>query len=112
MAVFGIPVRARGRRAAGGAGGRRDARARSTALNKELERDYGVAIASRIGVNTGEVVAGDAGSAARRSSPATRSTSPRGSSRPRRPGEILIGEATLRLVARRGRGRAGRAAQR
>jgi class 3 adenylate cyclase len=29
-------------------------------LNKELERDHGVTIQSRIGVNTGEVVAGDA----------------------------------------------------
>ena len=28
-------------------------------LNKELERDHGVTLASRIGVNTGEVVAGD-----------------------------------------------------
>jgi class 3 adenylate cyclase len=29
------------------------------ALNKELERDHGVSLAARIGVNTGEVVAGD-----------------------------------------------------
>ena len=28
-------------------------------LNKELERDRGVTLTSRIGVNTGEVVAGD-----------------------------------------------------
>ena len=75
MAVFGIPRLARGRRAAGGARGgemRRDAPALGAA-------------SARIGVNTGEVVAGEA---ARRSSPATRSTSPRGSSRRRDRGEI------------------------
>ena len=49
----------------------------------------------RIGVNTGEVVTG---SAATRSSPATRSTSPRGSSRPPTSGEVLLGDETYRLV--------------
>ncbi len=64
-------------------------------LNKELERDHGVTIATRTGVNTGEVVAGtggqtiatgDAVNVAARLEQAAR------------PGEILIGEDTLRLV--------------
>jgi class 3 adenylate cyclase len=64
-------------------------------LNKELERDRGVKIAIRIGVNTGEVVAGtgdqtvatgDAVNVAARLEQAAQ------------PGEILIGEATYALV--------------
>ena len=35
------------------------------ALNRELERDWGIEISIRIGVNTGEVVAGDAAPATR-----------------------------------------------
>ena len=35
-------------------------RRRLTTLNRELQRDWGVSIAARIGVNTGEVVTGDA----------------------------------------------------
>ncbi|MEO8423414.1 MAG: adenylate/guanylate cyclase domain-containing protein, partial [Actinomycetota bacterium] len=66
-------------------------------LNKELERDRGVTLISRIGVNTGEVVAGDpttgqalvtgdaVNTAARLEQAAT-------------PGEILIGEETYRLT--------------
>ena len=52
-------------------------------LNDGLERTLGVRLANRIGVHTGEVVAGDPtrGSAPRR--PATRSTPRPGSSRPR-----------------------------
>ena len=58
MAVFGIPVlheddALRAVRAAS------EMRARLAALNEELERDWGVTIAVRTGVNTGEVVAGD-----------------------------------------------------
>ena len=58
MAIFGIPVLHEddALRAARAAEDMRDALA---ALNKELERDRGVAIQVRIGVNTGEVVAGD-----------------------------------------------------
>jgi class 3 adenylate cyclase len=64
-------------------------------LNEELERDHGVTIATRTGVNTGEVVAGtggqtiatgDAVNVAARLEQAAK------------PGEILIGEDTLRLV--------------
>src|SRR5512133_3544655 len=59
MAVFGIPVlheddALRALRAAA------DVRGGLTSLNKELERDFGVTIATRTGVHTGEVVAGDA----------------------------------------------------
>ena len=76
------------------------------ALNDELERDYGVSLQLRTGVNTGEVVTGteerlatgDAVNVAARLEQAAR------------PGEILIGEQTHLLVARGGRGRAGRAA--
>ena len=59
MAVFGLPTRARGRRAARRPRGRRDAARRSAVLNDELERGWGVRLTIRTGVNTGEVVAGD-----------------------------------------------------
>ena len=52
--------------------------------------------ANRTGVNTGEVVSGDQPPASD-SSPATRSTSRRASSR-RRGAEVLIGELTYKLV--------------
>jgi class 3 adenylate cyclase len=64
-------------------------------LNEEFERDHGVTIAIRTGVNTGEVVAGaggqtiatgDAVNVAARLEQAAK------------PGEVLIGEETLRLV--------------
>ena len=96
MAVFGIPSvhEDDALRAVRAAAEMRDVLA---TLNKELERDRGVTIASRIGVNTGEVVAGDPGAghtlvtgdavnvAARLEQAAA-------------PGEILIGETTMRLV--------------
>ena len=58
MAVFGIPRvhEDDALRAACAAAEMREVLGR---LNKELERDQGVALAARIGVNTGEVVAGD-----------------------------------------------------
>jgi class 3 adenylate cyclase/tetratricopeptide (TPR) repeat protein len=66
-------------------------------LNKELERDRGVTLASRIGVNTGEVVAGD---------PAAGQTLVTGDAvntaarleQAAAPGEILIGAETFRLT--------------
>jgi class 3 adenylate cyclase/tetratricopeptide (TPR) repeat protein len=94
MAVFGVP-RAHeddALRAVRAAGEMRDTLAR---LNQELERDRGVTIAARTGVNTGEVVAGtgehtiatgDAVNVAARLEQVAR------------PGEILIGEDTFRLV--------------
>jgi class 3 adenylate cyclase/tetratricopeptide (TPR) repeat protein len=96
MAVFGIPQvheddALRAVRAAA------DMREELAALNKELERDRGVTIQMRIGVNTGEVVAGASASdpalvtgdavnvAARLEQGAA-------------PGEVLIGGPTHRLV--------------
>jgi class 3 adenylate cyclase/tetratricopeptide (TPR) repeat protein len=65
MAVFGIPVlheddAVRAVRAAA------EMRERLAGLNEELERDWGVTIAVRTGVNTGEVVAGEATSGGQR----------------------------------------------
>ena len=96
MAVFGIPQlheddALRAARAAA------DMREGLAALNKELERDRGVTIQVRIGVNTGEVVAGVSATdtaivtgdavnvAARLEQHAA-------------PGDVLLGEATYRLV--------------
>ena len=103
MAVFGIPRVPRGRRAASRARRRRDARA----ARRRGRARLGVTLDVRVGVNTGEVVAGQRAS---RSRPATRSTSPRGSSRRRAPGEILLGADDAAARPRRRRGRAGRAA--
>jgi class 3 adenylate cyclase/tetratricopeptide (TPR) repeat protein len=96
MAVFGIPQvhEDDALRAVRAAAEMREAIER---LGKELERDHGLGFAVRIGVNTGEVVAGDPSSgqalvtgdpvnvAARLEQAAV-------------PGEVLIGEATYRLV--------------
>src|SRR4051794_2908636 len=98
MAVFGVPTlheddALRTVRAAA------DMRDAMSWLNKELERDHGVTLAARIGVNTGEVMArreagpgdqrlvsGDAVNVAARLEQAAA------------PGEILIGDHTYRLV--------------
>ena len=94
MAVFGVPAihEDDALRAVRAAAEMRDA---FGVFNKELERDYGVSLAARIGVNTGKVVAGDHGDtlitgdavnvAARLEQAAE-------------PGTVLIGEETLRLV--------------
>lgn len=66
-------------------------------LNDEFERDWGIRIAARTGVNTGEVVAGD---------PAASQTLVLGDAvnvaarleQAAEPGEILLGEETYRLV--------------
>jgi class 3 adenylate cyclase/tetratricopeptide (TPR) repeat protein len=98
MAVFGVPVTHEddALRACRAAVEMRD---RLAALNVELERRYSTTVALRIGVNTGEVVAGDA---------AARETFVSGDAvnvaarleQAAAPGEILLGEATSRLVAR------------
>jgi class 3 adenylate cyclase/tetratricopeptide (TPR) repeat protein len=93
MAVFGVPTvheddALRALRAAA------DLRDSLVALNDELERDYGVSLQLRTGVNTGEVVAGtrerlaagDAVNVAARLEQAAR------------PGEILLAGPTLRLA--------------
>jgi class 3 adenylate cyclase/tetratricopeptide (TPR) repeat protein len=96
MAVFGIPLlhdddALRAVRAA------TELQGRLGVLNDELERDWGVRIAVRTGVNTGEVVAGDG--AATESfatgdavNVAARLQQAAGA------GEILIGDATWRLL--------------
>jgi predicted ATPase/class 3 adenylate cyclase len=92
MAVFGVPTvhEDDALRAVRAASELRDSLA---ALNDELEREYGVSLQLRTGVNTGEVVTGteerlatgDAVNVAARLEQAAQ------------PGEILIGEQTLRL---------------
>jgi DNA-binding SARP family transcriptional activator len=96
MAVFGVPVvheddALRAVRAAA------EMRAQLAALNEELEARRGVRLEARIGINTGEVVAGD---------PASGQTFVTGSAvnlgrrleQAAGPGEILIGERTYPLV--------------
>ena len=96
MAVFGVPVvheddALRGVRAA------EEMREVLDTLNAELERDWGARLEIRIGVNTGEVVAGD---------PSTGQTFVTGDTvnvaarleQAAEPGDVLIGEATHRLV--------------
>jgi class 3 adenylate cyclase/tetratricopeptide (TPR) repeat protein len=96
MAVFGVPTSheddaLRALRAA------REMHERMTELNAELERRFGATIVLRIGVNTGEVVAGDA---------SLRETMVTGDAvnvaarleQAAEPGEILIGPETYRLT--------------
>jgi class 3 adenylate cyclase/tetratricopeptide (TPR) repeat protein len=94
MAVFGVPAihEDDALRAVRAASEMRDA---LEVLNKELERDHGVSLAARIGVNTGEVVAGDhadtliTGDAVNVAARLEQAAEP---------GTVLIGEETLRLV--------------
>jgi class 3 adenylate cyclase len=93
MAVFGIPVvheddALRAVRAAS------DMRSALSTLNEALERDWGVRIQSRIGVNTGEVVTGDGDSIATGDAVNVAARLEQGAA----PGETLIGEPTHRLV--------------
>jgi len=95
MAVFGVPNvheddALRAVRAAG------EMREALVALNKELERDHGVSLAARIGVNTGEVVAGDlqgqtlvTGDAVNVAARLEQAADP---------GSVLLGGDTMRLV--------------
>jgi class 3 adenylate cyclase/tetratricopeptide (TPR) repeat protein len=95
MAVFGVPrVHEDALRAVRAAAEMRDALA---ALNKELERDWGVRLQARTGVDTGEVVAGDAsggqslvtGEAVNRAARLEQAAGP---------DEVLLGDDTFRLV--------------
>ena len=96
MAVFGIPDAheddpVRACRAAF------EMQQRLPSLNEELQRRYGSRLALRIGINTGEVIAGD---------PSTRETFVSGDpvnvaarlEQAARPGDILLGEQTFRLA--------------
>jgi len=96
MAVFGIPRvheddALRAVRAAAGM------RAALTELNEELERDHGLTIDIRIGVNTGEVVAGDPSGGHNVVTGDAVNTAAR-LEQAAGPGEILIGDATYGLV--------------
>ena len=104
MAVFGVPTvhEDDALRALRAAAELRDSLA---SLNDEFERDFGVSLQLRTGVNTGEVVTGteerlatgDAVNVAARLEQAAE------------PGEILIGDADAPSRARRDRGRPSRA---
>ncbi len=97
MAVFGIPKvhdddALRAVRAAV------DMRTALGTLNVELERDHGIRLALRTGVNTGEVVAGDPADRQSFATGAAVATTQRLESAARA-GEILLGEPTYRLVS-------------
>jgi class 3 adenylate cyclase/tetratricopeptide (TPR) repeat protein len=96
MAVFGIPRLHEDDavRAARAAAGMREALA---ALNLELEREHGVGIEARIGVNTGEVVAGDPSAGQRLVTGDAVNVAAR-LEQAASPGQILLGETTYRLV--------------
>ena len=96
MAVFGIPTLHEDDpvRAVRAAVELRDAVAR---LNEELERAFGLNIAVRIGVNTGEVIASDPGHAQSFVAGDAVNVAQRLQTSAA-PGEILIGEQTYRLA--------------
>jgi predicted ATPase/class 3 adenylate cyclase len=96
MAVFGIPElheddALRAVRAA------TELRQALSTLNDELERDRGVHIGIRVGVNTGEVVAGD-GTGGQMLATGDAVNVAKRLEEAARTGEILIGEPTRRLV--------------
>jgi class 3 adenylate cyclase/predicted negative regulator of RcsB-dependent stress response len=96
MAVFGIPRlheddALRAVRAAAGMN------AALAELNAELERDHGVGLAARIGVNTGEVVAGDPSAGQRLVTGDAVNVAAR-LEQAAAPGEVLLGDSTHRLV--------------
>jgi class 3 adenylate cyclase len=96
MAVFGVPVlheddAMRAVRAAV------EMRAALSSLNEELDRDHGVSLRVRTGINTGEVVAGDLVAGQRFVTGDAVNVAAR-LEQSAEPGEILIGEATHRLV--------------
>jgi class 3 adenylate cyclase/tetratricopeptide (TPR) repeat protein len=96
MAVFGIPQLHEddALRAVRAASGMREA---LEVLNKELERDLGTTLSARIGVNTGEVVAGDPSGGQALVTGDAVNTAAR-LEQGAQPGEILIGLETFRLV--------------
>ncbi len=96
MAVFGIPRLHEddALRAVRAAAGMNEALAE---LNAELERDHGFGLSARIGVNTGEVVAGDPSAEQRLVTGDAVNVAAR-LEQAAVAGEILIGESTYRLV--------------
>ena len=96
VAVFGLPRvheddALRAVRAAA------DIQAALGALNRELERDHGVELENRTGVNTGEVVAGDLSTRQRLVSGDAMNVAAR-LQQVAAPGSTVIGESTYRLV--------------
>jgi class 3 adenylate cyclase/tetratricopeptide (TPR) repeat protein len=96
MAVFGIPRlheddALRAVRAAG------EMQIALEALNAELEREHAVGLLARIGVNTGEVVAGDPSGGQRLVTGDAVNVAAR-LEQAASPGEVLLGESTFRLV--------------
>jgi class 3 adenylate cyclase/tetratricopeptide (TPR) repeat protein len=96
MAVFGIPALHEddALRAVRAADGMRES---LQTLNKDLERDFGVRLASRIGVNTGEVLVGSGSTDFGRVTGDAVNTAARLETAAQ-PGEVLIGADTHRLV--------------
>ncbi len=97
MAVFGIPVvhEDDAVRAVRAAAAMRDGLGR---LNEGFERERGVGIQVRIGVNTGEVVAGDSSQGQAFATGDAVNVAAR-LEQAAAPGEVLIGDTTRRLVA-------------
>jgi class 3 adenylate cyclase/tetratricopeptide (TPR) repeat protein len=96
MAVFGVPITheddaVRAVRAAA------EMRSRLRRLNEEFEREFGVSLVTRMGINTGEVVAGDPSSGQAFVTGDSVNLAKR-IQQAARPGEILIGTATYPLV--------------
>ncbi|CAN5604621.1 AAA family ATPase [soil metagenome] len=96
MAVFGLP-RAHEDDALRAVRAADEMRTGLQRLNDELERAWGVTLQNRIGVNTGEVVVGDAASGQRLATGDAVNVAARFEQAAER-GSILIGEPTLRLV--------------
>ena len=95
MAVFGIPIlheddALRAVRAA------QEMRERLDSLNQELDRDFGVGIQARTGINTGEVVTGQA--AEQRLATGDAVNVAARLEQAAGPGEVFLGEETRRLV--------------
>ena len=72
-------------------------RERLVSLNAELERDFGIRLETRIGVNTGEVVTGEAASGERLATGDAVNVAAR-LEQAAAPGEILLGAQTLDLA--------------
>ena len=75
-------------------------RDRLATLNDELEEEWGVRLEMRVGVNTGEVVAGDGATGPSLAVGDTVNVAAR-LEQNAEPGEILVGPATYRLFATR-----------
>jgi class 3 adenylate cyclase len=95
MAVFGVPTLHEddALRALHAASAMRE---RLVSLNAELERDFGIRLEARIGVNTGEVVTGEAASGERLATGDAVNVAAR-LEQAAAPGEILLGAQTLEL---------------